>query len=121
MAYNFHEQKEAAKKNPRYMLPADINKPVIEFLEKIGCGVGVDIVKDMQNKLNYGLLELASDKVPNAKLSIQMDCGMAEGYKQYEIKTSDGWTAISYKMVKNWNLDKKKLTKEGTNEHAAPR
>jgi hypothetical protein len=119
MAYNFIEQKEAAKKNPRYMLPADINKPVIDFLEKIGCKIGVESIKDMQNKLNYGLVELTSEKVPNAKLSIQVDCGMAEGYKQYEIKKADGWTSTTYKMVKNWNVDKKKLTKGVSNERIA--
>jgi hypothetical protein len=110
--YNFHEQLAAIKKNPRHILPADINAPVLQFLEKIGCAIGCEELKKFQNKVDYGTIELIRTDIPNAKISIQTDAGMAEGWKEYEVKRDDKWTAIVYKTVKNSNLDKKKPEKK---------
>jgi hypothetical protein len=111
--YNFHDQLAAIRCNPAYKLPENINAPVIAFLEKIGCVIGIKILKRYQEHVNYGTIELFDKKAPNAKLSIQVDAGMAEGYNQFEKNEEGDWTAISYKSIKNDNLTKKKsLTKD---------
>lgn len=114
MRYKFYEQLTAIKKNPKAVLPADINKPVFDFLERIGCVIGATVLKKFQDKIEYGTIELIRDDVPNAKISLQVDCGMCEGWKQYESNKVGQWTCISYKTVKNANLDKKKPIKEGS-------
>jgi hypothetical protein len=113
MRYNFHEQLRAVKSNPHYVLPADINKPVVDFLKRIGCNIGVELVEAAQKNINYRTIELVRKDTPNAKLVIQIDCGMAEGYRQYVINTVDGWVSTAYDTIKNSNLDKTKPKKEG--------
>lgn len=108
MRYKFYEQLANVRKNPKTVLPADINKPVFDFLEKIGCTVGVKILKKFQDSVDYGTIDLMRDDVPNAKITLQVDCGMCEGWKQYEVNKDGKWTSVSYKTVKNANLDKKK-------------
>ena len=71
----------------------------------------VEIIKKFQRSVDYGTIELMREDVPGAKLTIQVDCGMCEGYKQFEIKKDGSWTAIAYKTIKNQNLDKKKPLK----------
>jgi hypothetical protein len=113
--YNFHEQLAKIKKDSKYRLPADINAPVQAFLDKIGCEVGIKKLATAQDHINYGTIELIDDRVPNAKLEIQVDAGMAEGWNQYEVEKIGHWTAISYKSIRNDNLTKKKqfnVTKE---------
>jgi hypothetical protein len=102
----------AVKKNPNYVLPADINQPVIKFLEEKGCSIGAEKIKKMQENIKYGNIELFHDDFPNAKLTVQVDCGMAEGYRKFEIKKSGKWTMIENESVKNKNLDKSKEKKE---------
>ena len=109
--YNFHEQLEKVKGNVNYKLPEDINKPVFDFLEKIGCKIGAETLKTMQDHLNYGQIELRRIDLPNSILSIQVDCGMAEGWKDCELRTDKAWSTSVYKTVKNYNLNKRKLTK----------
>lgn len=106
--YNFHEQLASVKKNPGYVLPEDINEPVIKFLEGKGCTVGADKIKNMQKSIKYGAIDLIHDDFPNAKLSVQVDCGMCEGYKKFEINKSGKWTIVTTESVKNKNLDKSK-------------
>jgi len=112
MRYNFHDQLRAVKSNPKYVLPADINKPVIDFLAKIGCEIGVKLVEAAQRNINYRTIELVRKDRPHAKLVIQIDCGMAEGYRQYIIDETGDWLATSYDTIKNSNLDKTKPKKE---------
>lgn len=109
--YNFHEELEKIKKNPKYRLPEDINKPVFDFLEKIKCELGIKKLKMMQEHLNYGQIELRRKNLPNSVLTIQVDSGMAEGWKDSENEYDDVWSMSAYKTVKNYNLNKKKLTK----------
>lgn len=112
MRYNFHDQLAAIKYDPRYKLPDDINAPVFAFLKKIGCGIGVDKLQKCQEHINYATIELINKRTPNAKLSIQVDAGMAEGWTQFELTEIDDWTAIVSKTIRNDNLTKKKsLTK----------
>jgi hypothetical protein len=106
MRYKFHEQLEAVKRNPSYNLPADINQPVIDFLEKIGCDIGIEKVRFAQKNIKYRTIDIVSDEAPNAKISIQMDCGMAEGRKEYQLERRGKWTVITYDTVRNSNLDK---------------
>jgi hypothetical protein len=108
MRYKFHDQLELVKKNAAYKLPADINKPVIDFLESIECGIGIKLVKAAQEKIKYCTIELVRQDVPNAKIEIQIDCGMAQGYKQYLIESEGKWRATSYNTIRNSNLDKSK-------------
>jgi hypothetical protein len=108
MRYKFHDQLEAVKHNAGYKLPEDINKPVIDFLESIECAIGVKLVKAAQEKIKYCTIELVRQDVPNAKIEIQIDCGMAQGYKQYLIENDEKWRATSYSTIKNYNLDKSK-------------
>lgn len=113
MRYNFHDQLAALKNDPQYRLPEDINAPVVAFLEKIGCFIGAKILRRFQDHVNYGTIELINKNAPNAKLSIQVDAGMAEGHSQYEMAIDGNWTAIFYKSIRNDNLTKKKsLTKD---------
>jgi hypothetical protein len=108
MRYKFHEQLEAVHRNPGYNLPDDINQPVIDFLKKIGCDIGVEKVRFAQKNIKYRTIDIVSDEVPNAKIRIQMDCGMAEGRKEYTLERRGKWTVITYDTVKNSNLDKSK-------------
>jgi hypothetical protein len=110
MRYNFHEQVKKVKENPKYQLPYDINKPVIDYLKSINCTVAIEELKKWQERVRYGAIELVSDLAVNAKLSIQVDCGMASGYKEYRLTRDDKnkWTMICYHTVRNSNLDKSK-------------
>ena len=111
--YNFHDQLASIRRDPNYTLPENINAPIVAFLEKMGCAIGKKILSRFQNHVNYGTIELFNKKTPNAKLSIQIDAGMAEGFNKYEIEEDGDWTAVSYKSIKNDNLTKKKsLTKD---------
>ena len=109
MRFNFHTELAKVKANPKHILPPAINQPIIDFLIGIGCGIGVEIVKKFQYSVDYGTIERMRDDVPNARITIQIDCGMVEGYKQFEIKKDGKWSAIAYKTVKNANLDKRKV------------
>ena len=62
---------------------------------RAGLGGGLD------QQLGFALVELQRADVPNALLVIHVDAGMAEGWKQYEIKTDGKWTATKYKNIKN--------------------
>jgi hypothetical protein len=110
--YNYHEEIEKVKKDPKYTLPLDINKPVFDFLEKIGCDLAVKELQSMQESLNYGQIEINRNDLPNVTLLIQVDCGMAGDWKDHETKKDENWTVRRYKIVKNYNLTKKKFVKE---------
>jgi hypothetical protein len=113
MRYNFHDQLASIKRDPKYRLPDDINAPVVSFLKRIGCDIGIEILKRYQDHINYGTIDLINKHTPNAKLSIQVDAGMAEGYTQHEMVEIGDWSAIFYKTIRNDNLTKKKqLTKD---------
>lgn len=109
--YNFHYELDNIKKNPKYVLPVDINKPVFDFLEKIKCELGVKKLKAMQLHLNYGRIVLRRNDLSNVVLEIQVDCGMAGDWEDCETEKDDVWTATTYKTVKNYNLTKRKPTK----------
>lgn len=108
MRYNFHNELKKVKTDPKYVLPLDINKPVTDFLNEIGCKPGSDKVKLFQEKIRYGKIDLIHDDKPTAKLSIQIDCGMADGYKKCEVDKIGKWTIVSTFGVRNSCLDKKK-------------
>ena len=108
MRYKFHDQLAAIKRNPQHVLPVDINAPVIAFLNKIGCEAGARALADLQTHIDYGTLDLERVDVPGAKISIQVDAGMAEGYRQYETKRSGDWVITKYKTIRNANLDKRR-------------
>lgn len=108
MRYSFHDQLAAIKKNAKHVLPEDINAPVVLFLEKIGCDGGVDRLKKLQKNVDYGTIDLFRDDVPNAKITIEVNAGMAEGYKQYEVDIVGKWRVVCYKSIRNANLDMKR-------------
>ena len=111
MRYNFHTELKKVKSNPKYSLPEDINKPVIDFFSEIGCVPGAEKIKKFQDLIRYGKIDVIHDDVPNAKLSVQIDCGMADGYKKCEVEKKGKWTIVSTYGVRNSNLDKKKIEK----------
>jgi len=106
--YNFFDQLEKLKADPNHQLPADINKPMIEWLEKIGCGLGADLIADAQVKVRYEGIELVHDDNPNAKIAVQIDAGMVGERREYEIKRKGKWTAFVYRTIKNPNLNKQR-------------
>jgi hypothetical protein len=108
MRYQFHEQRDTIKKNPKHVLPADINAPVVAFLERIGCSVGAEELKKLQHDIAYGGIDLVHDDHLNARVSLSTELGMCDGWKQYEIIKAGKWSIIKYKTVKNSNLDKRK-------------
>jgi hypothetical protein len=113
MRYKFYEQRDKIKKDPKYKLPADINAPVYEFLDGIKCKAGREALKSLEDCVGYGTIEIVNDDLPNAKIVIQVDSGMAEGRKEHLPPDKDGkWNVFTYKTVKNYNLDKKNPTKE---------
>lgn len=119
MRYNFHAELANIKKNPQYILPGDINEPVKRFLEKIGCAVGVDVVKNFQEHVSYGSIELVHADVPNAKITMHIEAGMIGEYKECKSNASGKWTAYITKSVKNSKIDKRNPNKGKTeNEHA---
>jgi hypothetical protein len=115
MRHNFHEQREALYRNPKHVLPDDINAPVLAFLEKVGCGTAVELIKKMQAAAAHGKVEIVRLDRPAAKLTINVSYGMAEGWSEYEEIVSGNFRIYKYKTVKNSNLDKKNhLRKEET-------
>jgi hypothetical protein len=114
MRYSFFDQLAAIRANPGHVLPADINAPVFAFLAKIGCAAGADSLKRLQNHVAYGTIELVSDDQPGATLTIQVDSGMAEGWKIAESTKQGKWAVLVYKTIKNSNLDKSKPKKGAT-------
>jgi hypothetical protein len=106
--YKFHEQKALIEKNPKHVLPADINAPVLAFLERIGCKGGVEVLLRWQASIAYGSMDLIREDAPNAKITISTEAGMAEGWKEYEALKIGPWAIIKYKTVKNANLDKRR-------------
>jgi NADH:ubiquinone oxidoreductase subunit E len=112
MRYNFHEQLAAIKRNPKHVLPADINAPVKAFLQGIGCEAACDELRKLQEHVNYATIDIISAEVPTAKISVQVDAGMAEGWKEFRTVTNGKWTIHICKSIKNANLDKKKREKK---------
>ncbi len=114
MRHNFHEHLEALKRDPKHILPSDINKHVSDFLEKIGCDVGADELNEFQKFTQYGRMEIFNDNVPNSKITIQFDGGMANGREDYKQIIKGSWKIFTYKTIRNANLDKTRpKTKEG--------
>jgi hypothetical protein len=111
MRYNFHEMLSKIKANPRFVLPSDINEPVYRFLDKIGCKIGCTTLRRLEQSVGYGQIELVRDDIPNAKISIDVAAGMVGEWKEFILLTGDKWTCISYKNVKNSNLDKRNIHK----------
>jgi len=108
MRYNFYDQLARIKKNANYALPEDINKPVTDWLYKIGCKIGAERVIDAQKKVQYKTIDLTNKKVPDAKISIQVSAGMVGERKEWEKKEDGEWVVLEYSTVKNPNLDKHK-------------
>jgi hypothetical protein len=108
MRYNFHEELQKTKENPLYVLPDDINESIIEYLQGIGCSAGAEKVKQFQEKIRYGNIEITHMDVPESAVSIQVDCGMANGYKKEEIEQCGKWIIKTTYSVRNKKLDKKK-------------
>lgn len=106
MRYNFFDQLKKLKADPGHQLPQDINQPMIEWLEKIGCDIGAELVSDAQVKVRYEGIELVHDANPNAKIAMQIDAGMVGERREYEVKRSGKWTAFIYRTIKNPNIDK---------------
>ena len=106
MKYSFFDQLAKLKANPNHQLPPDINVPVIEWLDSIGCEVGAALISDFQARVRYGGIDLIHDDNPNAKISLQVDAGMIGERREHEIKRQGKWTAYIYRTIKNPNLDK---------------
>lgn len=115
MRYLFHEQLENVKRDASYVLPSDINDPVIAFLRKIGCEPGIKWLEDMQKRIRYGQCKLVNALGPNKTLEIQVDCGMASGYKVIEKIEKDGWFITTDYTIRNSNLDKRKSNERTIN------
>lgn len=113
--YLFHEQLENVKHDASYVLPIDINDPVIAFLRKIGCEPGIKWLEDMQKRIRYGQCQLVNALGPNKTLEIQVDCGMASGYKVIEKIEKDGWFITTDYTIRNSNLDKRKSNERTIN------
>lgn len=112
MRYSFYDQLAKIRKNPYHILPEDINQPIIEWLNKIGCSPGAAAVMEAQKNVGYQKIELIHEKAPNAKIIIQVDSGMVGERKEWEKKNIGPWEMIITKTVKNPNLDKKKPPKK---------
>ena len=106
--YSFHDQLNSIKRDPKYVLPADINAPVLRYLESIDCKIGADLVLAKQAHVGYGTVELIHDDAPNARLVIQFDAGMVGEWKKWVQTKAGKWTAIDISTVKNANIDKRK-------------
>jgi outer membrane protein OmpA-like peptidoglycan-associated protein len=113
--YLFHEQLENVKRDASYILPNDINEPVILFLKKIGCDPGIKWLEDMQKRIRYGQCQLVNVLGQNKTLEIQVDCGMASGYKVIEKIEKDGWFMTTDYTIRNSNLDKRKSNERAIN------
>jgi hypothetical protein len=105
------------RENPSFVLPSDINAPVYRFLEKIGCAIGIESLKQMEAHIAYGQLELMRSDIPNAKITITVDAGMVGEWKEYLLCKNGAWSCIAYKNVKNSNLDKRNIHKGENNGH----
>jgi hypothetical protein len=111
--YNFHDLKAAFQKDPaNFKLPVDVNEPVKEALNKIGCDVGVEFLSGIEKRCGYGGVVLVHDDAPHKRIQIDVACGMAEGRTDFEEVKKGKWTAFSYRTIKNKNLDKTNKKKE---------
>lgn len=118
MKYNYHDQVELVRKNPRHELPEDVNHPVEKFLSGIGCDLGIEELEKFRKSVGYGEIELVHNDVPDAKLSIPVNCGMAsEGLRKSTVVKKGKWTAYIYRTVKNSNITKKRMAKNGSDEN----
>ena len=106
MRYKFHEQLDKIRHNPKYVLPGDINAPVHEYLEKIGCKECDELLYEFERDAAYGTIDIIHDDVPAAKITIQVDAGMVGEFKKWDVKKSGKWLLIHYRNVKNANIDK---------------
>jgi len=108
MKYNFFEWRDKIKADPSIRLPDDINKPVVDWLDSIGCEVGKGVVESAQEKVQYMGVEIVHDDQPGAKISFQIDMGMIGERRIYKTIKDGPWTVHTYKTIKNWNIDKRK-------------
>jgi hypothetical protein len=115
LRHKFHDVLAAVKKNPKHKLPDDINAPIHEYLKKINCPIGEKALLDAERDCAYEGIDLIHENVPNAKLSMHIDCGMVGEMVKWEVLKDGPWTLIKYRSVKNSNLDKSKPKKEGYN------
>lgn len=106
--YNYYQMLHNVKKNTSYVLPEDINKPVEDYLEKIGCSVGVEKLKKLRSCIGYDKISLSREDIPEAEIVINISCGMADGYTQHKTTVKNGWTCRETKTIRNYNLYRSK-------------
>jgi hypothetical protein len=117
MRYNFHEHKDAIKKNPNHILPSDINAPVIDYYMKIGAKFAAITIEKLQKCVNYAVIEVYKAGEPNKKYKTEVHAGMCAGVETNEIGTSsDGFVVSITKTIRNKNLDMSKLNKGKSND-----
>lgn len=112
MRYSFFEEKAKIEKNPDYTLPDDINQPIIDWLEKIGCAFGANEVKIAQQNVAYRKFEIVNRTINNATITLQMQCGMITERKEVQQKSEGNWVVSVTKTVKNPKISKYRPRKE---------
>lgn len=109
--HSFHEHLAELKRNPKHTLPEDINKPITDWLRKIGCELGAKAVEDARANVRYETLRLVHKGDAKAEIRIQIDAGMVGERKELTVKSDEPWTSYIERCIKNPNLDKRRPRK----------
>lgn len=112
MKYKYHEQREILKKNHKYVLPEDINAPIIKYLEENLLPLAVKTVKRYQDRVNHGRIEIFSDINPKRKITVNVSYGMVSDMEISDASKDGNELVVGYRTIKNANVDMKNYKKE---------
>lgn len=102
--YNFHDIKDQVKKGDA--LPADINKPVKEYLNKIGRPDAAKALERKENLVQCGRLIIFNADNPLKRIELRTNYGMVEGWDLIaESIGEDGKCIIDETHIRNANLN----------------
>jgi hypothetical protein len=105
--YKFHEIKGKA-------VPEDANEPVKKMLiDVLGCPEAVEELRELEKCKACGGLEIIPNNIPKM-IQIKINWGMVEGYDLVKYRKTEKMSLVSYKHIKNVNMDFRK-EKNGTN------
>ena len=109
--YNYYDEKDKIKKDSSYLLPAEINKPVLDMAKQCGSRLLPEIIGIAENSVQCATIEQYFKKAPGIRRKMQADFGMIEGWTVSKVTENADEVVITTVHLKNTNLIKRKEVK----------
>jgi hypothetical protein len=104
--YNYFHIRDDIRTGKASALPVDINAPVKEAFEKIGCKIAIEWINRVEKSFLCATIKIHIKKEVNVERIIKADYGMIEGWDKVTILNTDN--AVENVHIKNKNLNKRK-------------